>query len=156
MDDVRIRRIVCPVDFSEYSEYALHYAVDLAKTFGAELKLLHVVELPFLPSYSLAGVPDLSLPVEQVEENAKERMNELLAECRKTYAKVEAELRTGAPFLEIVNYAKEAEADLIVVGTHGRTGLSHMLIGSVAEKVVRKAPCPVLSVKHPEHKFEMP
>jgi nucleotide-binding universal stress UspA family protein len=156
MDDVKISTMVCAVDFSENSEYALQYALNLASVFNAELKLLHVVELPFLPSYSLAGVPDLSLPVEQVEESARAHMEELLKDCRKKYDRVNGDLRTGAPFLEIIGYARDVEADMIVVGTHGRSGLSHMLIGSVAEKVVRKAPCPVLSIRHPDHAFEMP
>lgn len=156
MDPISIARIVCAVDFSEYSEYALRYAVGLAETFDADLKLLHVVELPFLPSYSLAGVPDLSLPVDQIEESARQKVQELLDKCRETHAKTEGEVRTGSAFLEIINFARETDADLIVVGTHGRTGLRHMIIGSVAEKVVRKAPCPVLSVKHPDHEFEMP
>ena len=156
MADVKISTMVCAVDFSEYSDYALQYAIDLAGVFNAELKLVHVVELPFLPSYSLAGVPDLSLPVEQVEENAREHMEELVKECSKKDERVSGDLRTGAPFLEIISYAREVDADMIVVGTHGRSGLSHMLIGSVAEKIVRKAPCPVLTVKHPDHKFEMP
>jgi nucleotide-binding universal stress UspA family protein len=156
MDDIRMERIVCAVDFSKHSDYALGYAVALAKTFGAELKLLHVVELPFLPAYSLAGVPDLSIPVSQVEAAARKQMDEVLERCRQEWGKTEGEVRTGAPFIEIISYAKEVVADLIVLSTHGRTGLRHMLIGSVAEKVVRKAPCPVLSVKHPEHKFEMP
>ena len=156
MDAISIKRIVCAVDFSDYSDHAQRYAVGLAEVFGAELRLVHVVELPFLPTYSLAGVPALVLPVEQVEEGARERMQEAVDACRAIHADTEGEVRTGSPFVEVIDYAREVEADLIVVGTHGRTGLSHMLIGSVAEKIVRKAPCPVLSVKHPDHDFEMP
>lgn len=156
MDDIKIERIVCAVDFSENSEYALRYAIGLARIFNAELRLVHVVELPFLPSYSLAGVPDLSLPVEAVEQGARERMQEALEACREAFPQAEGEVRTGAAFVEVIAYARQVEADLIVVGTHGRTGLSHMLMGSVAEKIIRKAPCPVLSVKHPDHEFEMP
>jgi nucleotide-binding universal stress UspA family protein len=156
MDEVRFAKVLCAVDFSEYSDYALAYAVHLAKAFGSELKLLHVVELPFLPSYSLAGVPDLSIPVEEIERGAREKLQELVARCRAVYEKVDGDVRTGTAFVEIISYARETDADLIVVGTHGRTGLRHMIIGSVAEKVVRKAPCPVLSVKHPSHQFEMP
>ncbi len=156
MDDIVIKNIACAVDYSEYSDYALGYAVDLARIFDAKLGLVHVVELPFLPSYSLAGVPDLSMPVDEIEAGAQAKMEETLEQTRAKYDKVHGEVRTGTAFLEIINYARDVEADLIVVGTHGRTGISHILIGSVAEKVVRKAPCPVLSVKHPEHKFEMP
>lgn len=156
MAELKISRIVCAVDFSEYSDFALRYAVHFARTFDAELHVLHVVELPFLPSYSLAGVPDLSIPSEEIEEGARKKLDELVTKCRTQYAKVEGQVRTGTAFVEIIGYAREAEADLIVVGTHGRTGLRHMLIGSVAEKIVRKARCPVLSVKPPGHRFEMP
>ena len=155
-DKLEMSKVVCAVDFSEYSDYALQYAVHIAEAFDADLKVLHVVELPFLPSYSLAGVPDLGIPVDEIEEGARKKMGEVIAACRKTYGKVEGEVRTGTAFIEIISYARETDADLIVVGTHGRTGLRHILIGSVAEKVVRKAPCPVLSVKHPKHTFEMP
>lgn len=156
MEDVEIGKILCPVDFSESSQYALRYAIDLARQFDAQLTLLHVVEVPFLPSYAMAGVPDLSLPLEQIEEGAREGLQELVERCRGKWPKVEGELRTGTAFVEIIGYAKETETDMIVMGTHGRTGLSHIIIGSVAEKVVRKAPCPVLSIRHPESKFEMP
>ena len=156
MEDIRFSKILCPVDFSEYSDYALDYALDLAKMFDAHLQLLHVIEVPFLPSYVMAGVPDLSMPVEQIEEGARRGMQETLEKCRQKWQKIEGDVRAGTTFLEIISCAREMDADLIVIGTHGRSGLSHMIIGSVAEKVVRKAPCPVLSVKHPKHTFEMP
>jgi len=156
MDDIRMSRILCPVDFSQSSDYSLGYAVDFARMFDAQLTLLHVVEVPFLPSYAMAGVPDLSLPLEQIEEGARTGLARLTEECRKKHQKVETELRTGSAFMEIISYAREIDADLIVMGTHGRTGLGHIIIGSVAEKVVRKAPCPVLTIRHPEQTFEMP
>lgn len=156
MDEVKIDRIVCPVDFSESSDYALQHAVEFARMFEAQLVVLHVVEAPFLPSYAMAGVPDLSLPLEQIQEGARSGLQAIVEECRKKYEDVEQELVTGTAFLEIISYAKEQEVDLIVLGTHGRTGLSHIIIGSVAEKVVRKSPCPVLTIRHPEKEFEMP
>ncbi len=156
MNPVQVEKILAPVDFSECSEHALDYALALAQLFEAELVLLHVVELPFLPSYSMAGVPDLSLPVEQLEETGRQRMEKMLEECRESYPRVEADIRTGAPFVEVIDFARENEMDLVVMGTHGRSGLKELLIGSVAEKVVRKAPCPVLTVRHPEQSFEMP
>jgi nucleotide-binding universal stress UspA family protein len=154
--DIQFKKILCPVDFSKYSDYALDYAVELAQLFDGDLRLLHVVEVPFLPSYAMAGVPDLSIPIEQIEEGAQEGMQQLLAKVRGRWERTESEVRTGTAFVEIINYAREAEIDLIVIGTHGRSGLRHMIIGSVAEKIVRKAPCPVLTVKHPEHEFAMP
>ena len=156
MNDIVMKRILCPVDFSQSSDHALQYAVDLARMFGAQLTLMHVVEMPFLPSYAMAGVPDLSLPLEQIEEGARKGLERLVEQCRRKYDKVDTELRTGTAFMEIIAFAREIKADLIVVGTHGRTGLSHLIIGSVAERVVRKAPCPVLSIRHPEHVFKMP
>jgi len=154
--EIKIRRILCPVDFSAYCEHALRYALAFAKAHDAELKLLHVLELPFLPSYSMAGVPDLSLPVEEMERDADKRMEELIERCRETHGRVTGRVTIGTPFLEIINHARDSETDLIVAGTHGRTGLKQLLIGSVAEKIVRKAPCPVLTVKDPEHEFVMP
>ena len=154
MKRIRIKKILCPLDFSACSDYALRYALGMANEFGAELKLLHVVELPFLPSYSLGGVPDLSAPMEAIEQGARQRMEQLVEQCRAEHEDVDATVRTGTPFLEIVSYAEEIGADLIVAGSHGRSGLRHMLIGSVAEKLVRKAPCPVLTVKNPEECFE--
>jgi nucleotide-binding universal stress UspA family protein len=154
--EIDINSILCPVDFSEGSEHALRYATAFASAYDATLVLLHVVELPFLPSYSTAGVPDLSLPVEQIQEECESRLQDLVEEQKKVYPRIEGRVVVGAPFVEIIRQARESNVDLLVVGTHGRTGLKHMLIGSVAEKVVRKAPCPVLTVKHPEHEFVKP
>ncbi|MGD2174971.1 MAG: universal stress protein [Candidatus Brocadiaceae bacterium] len=156
MEKVQIGKILCGIDFSESSQHALQYALDLARRYEADLALLHVVELPFLPSYSMSGVPDLSMPVDQLEQNARERLEERVGQCRQEYEQVDGDLRTGAPFVELIDYAQEVGADLIVLGTHGRSALKELLIGSVAEKVVRKADCPVLTVKHPSHTFEKP
>ena len=156
MNDIRMNKILCPVDFSQSSDHALTYALEMARTFDAQLTLLHVVEVPFLPSYAMAGVPDLSLPMEQIEEGARKGLARLADQCRTKHDKVATELRTGTAFMEIITFARQLDADLVVVGTHGRTGLSHLIIGSVAERVVRKAPCPVLSIRHPEHVFKMP
>ena len=154
--EIRIERILCPIDFSQYSEHALHYALAFAQAHDAELELMHVVELPFLPSSSLLGLPDLRVPIEDIEREAHRRLGELVEQSKEVHGKLTALVTVGTPFLEIIRRAKEREIDLIVVGTHGRSGLKQLLIGSVAEKVVRKAPCPVLSVKHPEHEFVMP
>jgi len=153
---IKIEKVLCPVDFSDGSQHALRYAVAFARAYDAELEVLHVVELPFLPSYSTAGLPDLGLPVEQIQEECQERLAELVEKYKAQYPKIKQHVVVGSPFVEIVREAKNGEFDLLVVGTHGHTGLKHMLIGSVAEKVVRKAPCPVLSVKDPEHEFVMP
>ncbi len=152
---IEIKKILCPVDFSEPSDHALRYATAFAEAYGSHLTLLHVVELPFLPSYSTAGVPELHFPVDEMQRQCRERMDKLLEE-HGNERDTDGDVVVGVPFVEIVKKAKEEEFDLIVLGTHGHSGLKHLIIGSVAEKVVRKAPCPVLSVKHPEHEFVMP
>jgi len=156
--NIELKRILCPVDFSDNSLHALDYAIALAQSQGAELQLLHVVQPsllsasmdPFLPEYDMTVM-------ENYMDACKRQLAELTDQViEKSHAQTTSELRTGTPFMEIVTAAREKESDLIVVGTHGRTGLAHAMIGSVAEKVVRKAPCPVLTVKHPEHEFVMP
>lgn len=156
MEEIKIARILCPVDYSEFSDCGLAYALHLAERFGAELMLLHVVEVPYVPAYGLVNGTELVLPVGDLERGAGEYMDELVERCSGQCARVQGEIRTGFPLSEIIAYTREIDADLIVMGTHGRTGLSHVLIGSVAEKVVRKAPCPVLTVKHPKHSFQLP
>lgn len=155
--EIRIEKVLCPVDFSPFSAHALDYAVAMAGLSRAELILLHVMELPAhaLPGNSL----DFAFSAELIEEHRKtcaERLDALLTATQARYPNTRRVLVSGIPFLEIIQQAKQDDVDLIVMGTHGRTGLAHVLIGSVAEKVVRKAPCPVLTIKHPEHEFVMP
>ena len=141
--------ILAPTDFSEYSNHAIRYAAGLAQQFGAKLVLLHVVGNEALESISKAHVPPH--PVDQVYEDLVEEIRDQYGkyvppEVRKS---VEAEMLVlpGAPFVEIIRAARQRQVDLIVMATHGRTGLSHALVGSVTEKVIRKAPCPVLSIR---------
>jgi len=151
---IRIQRILLPSDFSELSSEATKYACALAEQFEAELHLLHVQENVVISEFGLGlNWPEL---MQEAKGHAQAQMASLLdpkwaAEQKVVHAVVE-----GTPFLEIVQYAKEHDVDLIVMGTHGRTGVAHMLIGSVAEKVVRKAPCPVLTVRPKGHQFVMP
>lgn len=156
---ISIKQLLVPTDFSEPSEVALRYGKALAETFQAKLHLIHVLDENALiyPWTSPEG-STLTLGAARVElEHAvQDRLNHVLtAEERDKYS---AQMVTliGSPFLEIINYAKSQNIDLIVMGTHGRGPIAHMLMGSVAEKVVRKAPCPVLTVRHPEHEFIMP
>ena len=140
----RLKKIVVPVDFSEHSRHALRHAIALAKPFEAEIILVHVVEALVIP-------PD----VEVVELAAlAARLNDeaarLLTQWRKqvaAQATVKEDLRAGTPYQQIIEAASEQEADLIVMGTHGRSGLTRLVIGSTAERVVRQAPCPVLVVR---------
>jgi nucleotide-binding universal stress UspA family protein len=152
-----IRRILCPVDFSGCSQHALGYALKLAVLCNGDLELLHVMTMPISALPDFPSFPDLSPEtVRAIEESARRKIEELATSMRREYPRVATTLASGQPFLEIILAARERSADLIVMGTHGRTGLPHMLMGSVAEKVVRKASCPVLTVKHPEHRFVMP
>jgi nucleotide-binding universal stress UspA family protein len=139
-----VKKILVPVDFSDCSKKALQYAVPFAKKFGAELELLHVVE-PYPP------IPEMG-PVEM--ETLQDAKTSLLALCRTiSDLKTHGTLRTGTPANEIVVCARELGIDLIVMSTHGHTGLTRMFLGSTAEKVVRHAPCPVLSLHESEREL---
>ena len=148
---ISLKRILMPTDFSDYSKEALDYAVYLAKTFGADLYLLHVYEAPLLiPSGETLNVrPEVHQWFRDLKEGASKSLDAQADKVRRFGVQVHPILREGHPFREILNIAGEISADLIVLGTHGRTGLPHVLLGSVAERVVRKASCPVFTV-HPK------
>lgn len=154
---IQLQKILLPTDFSDYSQNAAAYATEFANKFGAELHLLHVLQdlVAMVPEPGLAFPPpgDYMLELQQSAETALTKLPDPpLAEG----AEVVRAVRQGPPFVEIVRYAKENDIDLIIMGTHGRSGLSHVLLGSVAEKVVRKSPCPVLTVRPTDHQFVMP
>ena len=152
-----LKRILLPTDFSRTSEVALRYARTLADTFHASLHVLHVVEDPLVHGWTSVDFnPDLPGYREVLAKTAGERLSRVLTETDRERYHAKIVTKFGDPFVEIVRYAKEQDVDLIVMGTHGRGPIAHMLMGSVAEKVVRKAPCPVLTVRHPEHEFVMP
>lgn len=134
-----IGRILVPTDFSPCSLHALRHAEEMARRFGAELTLLHVSDP--LSGSDLPGAGELS---------GRREIDRALVLLRERDYRVRGVLRRGHPADEIVQAAAAERADLIVIGTHGRTGLKHALMGSVAEGVVRKAPCPVLTVRHTE------
>ncbi|HTN42679.1 MAG TPA: universal stress protein [Nitrospiria bacterium] len=146
---IELHRILMATDFSDYSNEALEYAVHLARGFGADLYLLHVFEPPFFSHTGVSpGVrPEIHEWIQEVREAEHENLNKLADRVRHQGPKVHAILKEGTPFLEILHTAGEIPADMIVLGTHGRTGLGHVLMGSVAERVVRKAACPVFTVK---------
>jgi len=154
---IQVQRILCPVDFSDSSDHAMRYASALAETFGAELTLLHVVAPIMTALPGETALPDtLQANIDELVDACRERLEQLVGKLAVSGLTVQHKVLNGVPFIEIIRYARDAEMDLIVMGTHGRTGLGHLLIGSVAERVVRKSPCPVLTVKHPEHEFVMP
>jgi len=156
-----IRKILYPTDFSERSAVAVSLALDLAGLYGAELHCLHVVDAPgeFIveDSYMLPLTADYRPDYGELKKSAEAHLDEFISQHM---ADVKDSIRKtvviGKPFSEIIHYARDRDIDLIVLGTHGRSALGSMLLGSVAEKVVRKAPCAVLTVRHPAHRFEAP
>jgi len=136
-----VNSILVPTDFSEPSDAALHYATDMARTLGARLFLLHV---PGKTGENL----EMNFPVAQFETAAQQRLDTLVSPSDIERLRPEYAVRIGTPAEEIVRYANERDIDLIIMGTHGRSGVAHLLLGSVAEHVVRAAPCPVLLVRH--------
>ena len=154
---IQLNRILVPTDFSDYSRAALEYGGEFAERFGAELHLVHVLQdlVGLVPEPGLAFPPPGDYMLE-LQRSAEQALAGLPGAAAPEGVKVERVVRHGPPFLEIIRYAREAEIDLIVMGTHGRSGLAHMLLGSVAEKVVRKAPCPVLTVRARDLAFTMP
>lgn len=149
---IALKRILVPTDFSVCSDAALKYGRALTEAFGATLHLLHVVQDPYTQPWAAEAFPTpLGEMLAQWEDQARQRLATLLPDGDRTGAVIATIV--GSPFYEIVRYASEQQIDLIVIGTHGRGPLGHMLLGSVAEKVVRKAPCPVLTVRHPQHEF---
>lgn len=152
---IQLQRILLPTDFSEHSAAAIPYACDLCEQFGAELHLFHVLES--YPSSTPAFGGGLALPsnVKESKEHAELEMAKLIDEQWRSANTVVGAVADGHPFVEIVQYGREHKIDLIIMGSHGRSGLVHAMIGSVADRVVRKAPCPVLIVKKEGHQFVM-
>ena len=153
-----LKKILVPTDFSEHSEHAAAYAVELARQYGAnQIHCIHVSDIPAdllaTSAYYMTGPSEQF--VEQVRDEGRKGLDAFVKKNFKDVS-VKAVFLEGRPFVEIIRYARENEIDLIVISTHGRSGLKHALFGSVAEKVVRKAPCPVLVVKQDERDFVLP
>ena len=152
-----IKTVLVPTDFSDASETALTYGRAMAEAFGASLHLVHVMEDLLAHAWAaevyVASAPNLR---EEIERESRLRLEAMLPEAERERLQARVALLSGNPFIEIVRYAKANDIDLIVMGTHGRGPIAHMLLGSVAEKVVRKSPCPVLTVRDKQHQFVMP
>jgi nucleotide-binding universal stress UspA family protein len=146
-----IKRILVATDFSDCSREAVEYALSWADRLGAELDLVHVFERPAYfevgVSHSLQVGHNVDQWIREVKHEASRQLDALVQEVKSRQPGVHAVLREGPTVDEILNVARETSADLIVIGTHGRTGLPHVVLGSVAERVVRRAPCPVLTVR---------
>lgn len=146
-----IKNILLPTDFSELSLTAANYAVDLAIQYGAKVHILHVLE----KTPPILAIRSLDLSEEKIKksimDDAKNSMEEAAAKIKKGKdVLIESIIKKGVDYQEIVKYSKDAKIDVIVIATHGRTGILHTLIGSVAEKVIRFAKCPVLVITPPE------
>jgi nucleotide-binding universal stress UspA family protein len=148
----RIGRILVPMDFSEHSRKALRYARPFAEQFGANLTLLHVIEPVVLPT-DFGYVP--ATPVDLDEQRMVDARKQLAGIAHELGATVPVDtiVRLGRSWKEIVETAKTKHMDLLIIATHGYTGLKYALLGSVAEKIIRHAPCPVLVVRAEEHDF---
>ncbi|WP_042012725.1 universal stress protein [Aeromonas fluvialis] len=139
-----IKTLLCPVDFSQMSRAVLDYAVFMAQSHEAQLKLIHVVDqLHGFDSYKILHMTAIEI-THEMERQARTQLKELVASLP---IPATFDIRFGRAADEIVIQAKEDEVELIVMGSHGRSGISHLLVGSVAESVVRHAPCPVLVVR---------
>lgn len=145
---MKIKRILVPVDFSANSHEALDYAADLAKPFKAELVAMFVIEPIYYAAPDYAGVSSsiLSGLIDEQRRSAREQLARLEKQFSKRRIALRTVMQTGTPYQVIVDGAKRLKADLIVMATHGRTGVSHLLMGSVSERVVRTATCPVLTL----------
>lgn len=142
------KRICCPIDFSDASRAAMEVAADLAARFGATLTLLHAYPVPGF-TFPDGSVVASARMLQELADQAAKHLGDWRREAEGLgAAAVDAATAVGEPAAEIVAWAKEHAVDLLVLGTHGRTGLEHALMGSVAERVVRRARCPVLTV-HP-------
>ncbi len=142
------KRVCCPIDFSDASRAAMEVAADLARRTGAELVLLHAYPIPgyTFPDGSVVASPRM---MQELADQAQRHLQEWRVDAERIVgaARVTAEKAIGEPAAEILSFARARGADLIVVGTHGRTGIEHALMGSIAERVVRRAHCPVLTVR---------
>jgi len=147
---LQINKILCPTDFSDLSVRALNYAKGLTETFNAQLHCLHVIDEGLATSWSVLGPESVPVgpAVDDLQSLAEGQMQRFADEhlIGLKYTPL-TKVVMGRPFVGIVAYAREHSIDLIVIGTHGRSGLTHALLGSTAERVVRKAPCPVLTVR---------
>jgi nucleotide-binding universal stress UspA family protein len=155
---ISLKHILVATDFGEASDAALAYGRELARAFNADLEVVHVVENVLTRGFGaegyVASYPELQ---EEVEEAANRQLTALLSEeDRRVLKATSVMLKSNTPAFALVGYAREHNADLIIMGTHGRGAIAHLLMGSVAERVVRTAPCPVLTVRHPEHEFLIP
>jgi len=144
---MQVNNILVPVDFSNYSKNALAYAAKIAQSYKAQLQVLHIIEETMHPAFSLSGKSSIFDLVPGIKDDSRKRAEKMLREMVSDDIKSNVYVKGGRAASDIINFAKQNSTDLIVIATHGLTGLEHMLLGSVTEKVVRMAHCPVFTVK---------
>lgn len=144
---MQFRHILAPTDFSEYSKKAVAAALELAKTFGARLTILHVVELPPYPIEGFVPSSVSSSFIEDLERQATQDLAQIVPEAETSGVEVTRVVVVGTPYRKIIDTAEAEQIDLIVMATAGRTGFSHLVMGSIAERIVRTATCPVLTIR---------
>ena len=150
---IQLSRILVPIDFSDHSKKALQYAIPFAEQFKASIDLLYVVEPTIYPadfSFGQVGFPNVE---DELRQRGAEELKSLISKEIGRRVPAKQVIRTGKAFYEIGEYAREESMDLIIIATHGHSGVEHVLFGSTAEKVVRHAPCPVLVVRMDEKEF---
>ncbi len=140
-------KILVPIDFSEHSKTALAHAKSIAESYNASLQLLHVIEEPVHPALSIAGKSSIFDIVPDLKADCRKRIEKMIRETKGHDIKSEIFIIVGKASTDIIRFADENNTDLIVIATHGLTGIEHLLMGSVAEKVVRMSSCPVFTVK---------
>ena len=153
---MQLKTILFPTDFSQGARAAMDHAISLAQDYKAKLILLYVIQDISIAEWYIPSSLSVSDLIEDMQKSAWKEMDKWGEEAAAKVRDVEKLVVRGIPFVEIIRTSKEKNADLLVIGTHGRTGIDHMLFGSTAEKVVRKAACPVLTVRITGKEFKMP
>ena len=149
-----INKVLVPIDFSDYSKNSLKYAVNFAKHFNASIILVYVIEpIIYPPDFSMGQIA-IPTPGLEMDKRATEELDKLAEKEIPSGLSVKRVIKTGKPFVEIIETAAEEDADIIIIATHGHSGVEHILFGSPAEKGVRKAPCPVLTLREPAKGFK--
>jgi len=148
---IELQKILVAVDFSKESTLAAKFAVSMAQEFKAKLYVLHVVTP--LPQSMITEVPDFENFQKQYIDKSEEDLRQVIPQKIKEMIEVEEVIKIGRHYHVIVENAKDLDVDVLVIATRGRTGLAHILLGSVAERVVRHAPCPVFAIRNPKDKF---
>ena len=154
---IKIQNVLVATDFSDTSAAALNYGTEFARTFGATLHVLHVVESALMWAGPEGAGIDFGQLQAELARAARQKLDRIVTNEDRAQLKAVTAVQSGrSPAFEIARYAKAEGIDLILIGIHGRGMMGHLLMGNVAEKVARIAPCPVMTVHHPEHEFIQP